>query len=138
MIDLNTEKSFERSVENLLQINTAINMVVKSFNIKTDQPEKDIENFQENLEGFLKEKEELIKSLKILKEINPEEFAVLKTKYKENWEKIQEFESENIEIIKKDREKLSEESVLLKTQSRMISSYKSNNENDSIIFDNII
>ncbi len=133
------EEKFGKYIEKLLKINLELNSLFQAngFEITTD--EGSFADFQAKTEKLLTQKDSLINNLKSLKELSEKEFSGLKNlKYKEVFQKIQNLENKNLEMIKNEQLDLSEEMAGIKIHSKAISSYKFNKEIKPRLFDNLL
>ena len=133
------EEKFKKYIEKLLQINLELSSLFQANDFEIEMNESNFTNFQAKIEKLLIQKDSLINNLKILKELSEKEFSDLKNlKYKEIWQKIQELENKNLEMIKNGQIGLSEEMAGIKIHSKAISSYKFNKELKPRLFDNLL
>ncbi len=136
MNKLSDVSNFKEIIDKLLNVNLSINAILlKDQDASGDEVVFD--QFQIEFEELLKEKDILIEELKSIKQSCSEEvFGAKKSEFKEIWQKVQELENENLEIIKNGQRSLAKENIDLKNQSKMISSYKFDKENNGSIVDN--
>ncbi|OGI02926.1 MAG: hypothetical protein A2Y25_09950 [Candidatus Melainabacteria bacterium GWF2_37_15] len=102
--------------DKLLKINLEINSILKSSDKELD----------ENFGKLLDEKNSLIEELKTLKE---------PLKKEETWEKLQELENENLNLIKSRKDLIFQEINGIKTHVKAISSYKFKQDQEPRLFD---
>lgn len=130
------KEKIKKNIEQLLQINLEINSFLKSANIDSNKNDDFFSNFNTEFEKLLDTKNSFTDNLKDLKSLSEQEFSCLKNSvFKETWQKIQELENENFNIIKNSQKVISKELTTLKTHSKTISSYKFNRETEPRLFD---
>jgi len=130
------QQEFKKNITDLLQINLEINVLLKNNMEKIKVDEESFAAFQSEIENLLSKKNSFIEKLKNLKACSEAEFSELKnTKYKDDWQKVQEMENENLEMIKAAQSSINEEVAGIVKHSKAISSYKYTKELKPRLFD---
>jgi len=114
--------------EKILELNFKINSLLNDF-----PPKENFDNFNENLQNFLDQKDIFIQKLISLKESSEEEFK--KIDLKEISEQINKLEHENLKLIQEKKVYLSEELNKSNKASKALSAYKFNKQNEPRLFD---
>ncbi len=116
--------------EKILDVNTKINLLLKEF------PFDNFEDFNENLQNYINEKEELIQNLFSLKDKLGEEFAkILEPDLKELIHLVNKLEQENLQLIMEKKSSLSVEINRTNQTSKTLSAYKFNKNDEPAFFD---
>ena len=114
--------------EKILELNFKINSLLNDF-----PPKENFDNFNENLQEFLDQKDIFIQKLISLKDSNEKEFK--KIDLKEISEQVNNIEQENLKLIQEKKVYLSEELNKSNTAAKALSAYKFNKQNEPRIFD---
>ena len=121
-------KEIKNIYEKILELNFQINSLLNDF-----PPKENFDNFNENLQNFLEQKDIFIQKLISIKESSEEEFK--KIDLKEISEQVNKIEHENLKLIQEKKVYLSKELNESNKASKALSAYKFNKQNEPRFFD---
>jgi len=121
-------EEIKNTYEKILELNLQINSMLNDFSSK-----ENFDNFNENLQEFLAQKDIFIQKLISIKESSEEEFK--KSNLKEISKQVNKLEQENLKLIQEKKVYLSEELNKSNTAAKALSAYKFNKQNEPRIFD---
>jgi hypothetical protein len=124
-------KELKNTYEKILELNLQINSMLNNF------PKDDFDSFNENLQGFLDEKDKFIQKLLSFKENSEQELKKLLAKpdLKEISGQINKLEEENLILIQEKKVCLSKEINQTNKATKALSAYKFNKQDKPRIFD---
>jgi len=120
-------KEIKNIYEQILELNIQINSMLNDF------PKDNFEDFNDNLQRFLDEKDKFIQNLLSLKDLNEKDFK--KNDLKEILGQINKLEEENFKLIKEKKFFLSKEINKSNKSSTALSAYKFNKHTAPRLFD---
>lgn len=125
-------EEIKNTYQKILELNRSINLRLNNF------PENDFDDYNEQLQSLISEKEECTAKLISFKQTLPEEFNRIKTgDIKEIVEQITDYEEENLRLINEKKTSLSEEINKINRTEKALSGYKFNKYTDPKIIDEI-
>jgi len=120
-------KEIKNTYEQILELNIKINSLLNDF------PKDDFEDFNENLQNFLDEKDKFIQKLLSLRNSNEKDFK--KDELKKLSEKVNKLEKENFELIQEKKDSLSKKINKSTKTAKALNAYKFNKQNEPRLFD---
>lgn len=125
------KKEIKNIYQKILDQNLEINSILKAF------PKEDFDNFNEELQQSLEQKDEFIQKLLLIKEQSEEELksSLKESDLQEISEQINNLEQENLTLIQEKKIYLSKELNKTNKSAKALSAYKFNKQNKPILFD---